>query len=173
MKEKGGWIAGEARRQDIVMEDAVIEELVEASQQISRGDLNPFKEHIGEIHPVNLERSFSGFLVRKEAITFKVNTEMLMARIEVLKDQLLIGKFVGSKPLPQAMRVLFMKIGLYGLNLKESKAETSELSVFIPPTDRRDLWHIMIDALPKDCERIIGGDFNMTKWPHDKSNDYG
>ena len=30
---------------------------------------------------------------------------MLLARIEVLKDQFLIGKFVGSKPPPQAMKL--------------------------------------------------------------------
>ena len=41
------------------------------------------------------------------------------------------------------------------------------------PTDRRHLWHIMVDALPKDYEWIIGGDFNMTKRPQNKSNDCG
>lgn len=70
-----------------------------------RGELNPFKGHNGEILPTNLERSFSGFLVRKEAIKFKVNTKKLLARIEELKDQLLIGKFVGPKPPPQAMNL--------------------------------------------------------------------
>lgn len=105
MEERGGWIAREAPRQDIEMEEAVIEGLAEARHQISRGDLNPFKGHIGEILPSDLERSFSGFLVRKEAIKFKVNTEKLLARIDMLKDQLLIGKFVGTKPAPQAMKL--------------------------------------------------------------------
>ena len=105
VEERGGWIAGEAPRQDIEMEDAVIEGLAEARYQTSRGDLNPFKGQSGEILPINLERSFSGFLVRKEAIKFKVNTEKLLARIEMLKDQLLIGKFVGPKPSPQAMKL--------------------------------------------------------------------
>ena len=41
------------------------------------------------------------------------------------------------------------------------------------PTYRRPLWHIMVDALPKDCEWILGEDFNMTEWPQDKSNDCG
>lgn len=41
------------------------------------------------------------------------------------------------------------------------------------PTERRHLWHIMVDALPKDCEWIFGGDFNMTERPQDKSNDCG
>ena len=41
------------------------------------------------------------------------------------------------------------------------------------PTERRHLWHIMVDSLPKDCEWIIGGDFNMTERAQDKSNDCG
>ena len=105
MKERGGWIVGEAPRQDIEMEDAVIEGLAESRHQNSRGNLNPFKGHSGEILPTNLEISFSGFLMRKEVIKFKVNTEMLLARIDVLKDQLLIGKFVGPKPSPQTMKL--------------------------------------------------------------------
>jgi hypothetical protein len=40
------------------------------------------------------------------------------------------------------------------------------------PKDRRHLWHIMVDSLPKDCDWILkGGDFNMTKRPHERSND--
>lgn len=42
------------------MEDVVIEGLAEASQQISGGDLNPFKGQNGEILSSNLERSFNG-----------------------------------------------------------------------------------------------------------------
>ena len=112
MEERGGWIAGEAPRHDIKMEDAVIEGLVEASQRIEGGDFNPFKGHSGEILPSNLERSFSGFLVKIEAIQFKVNTEKFLARIEVLKDQLLIGKFVGPKPPPQAMKLWSQALNL-------------------------------------------------------------
>ena len=41
------------------------------------------------------------------------------------------------------------------------------------PTDRRHLWHVMVDALPKDCEWIFGGDFNTRERPQDKSNDCG
>ena len=33
------------------------------------------------------------------------------------------------------------------------------------------MWHNMMDALPKDCEWVIGGDFNMTERRQDKSND--
>ena len=35
------------------------------------------------------------------------------------------------------------------------------------------MWHNMMDALPKDCEWVIGGDFNMTERREDKSNDCG
>ena len=41
------------------------------------------------------------------------------------------------------------------------------------PMDRGHLWHIMLDALPKDCEWIIGGNFDMTRRPQDKSKDCG
>ena len=105
MEEKGGWIAGEAQRQDVEMSDAVIEILAEASHWIEGEDPNPFKGYHGEVLPSNLERSFSGFLVRKDAIKFKVNTEKLLARIAELKDQLLICKFVGPKPPPHAMKM--------------------------------------------------------------------
>lgn len=87
------------------MENAVLEGLAEASQQLGGGDLNSFKGYNGEILPSNLERSFSGFLVKKDAIKFEVNTNFFFARIECLKNQILIGKFVGSKPPPQAMRL--------------------------------------------------------------------
>ena len=39
------------------------------------------------------------------------------------------------------------------------------------PTERRNMWHNMIDVLPKDCEWVIDGDFNMTERRQDKSND--
>ena len=118
-EEKGGWIAGEARAQDVEMADAVIEALAEASQQISERDLNPFKEQIGEIFPSNLERNFSGFLIRKDAITFKVDSGKLCARIESLKAKLLIGKFVGPKPTPQTMRLWLQSLNqdLRGITL--------------------------------------------------------
>ena len=119
MEEKGGWIAGEVRRADVEMEDAVIEGMAEVSQQSREGDFNTFKGQNGEILPSNLERSYSGFLVRKDAIKFRVNSEKLLAQIAMLKDQLLIGKFVGPKPHPQEMRMwiqaLNQKLGESGL----------------------------------------------------------
>jgi hypothetical protein len=105
MEEKGGWIAGESHRQDEEMQDAVIEGLAEANQRLEGEDPNPFKGHHGEVLPPNMDRSFSGFLIRKDALKFKVNTEKLLARIAELKDQLLICKFVGPKPPPHTMRL--------------------------------------------------------------------
>ena len=43
------------------------------------------------------------FLVRKDAITFKVDPIKMSARIGLLKEQLLIAKFVGPKPSLQDM----------------------------------------------------------------------
>ena len=41
------------------------------------------------------------------------------------------------------------------------------------PTDRQTLMAYLVDSLPKDCEWIIGGDFNMTERPEDKSHGCG
>jgi hypothetical protein len=101
LEEKGGWVAGEGAKCDAEMTEAVIEVLDEASNQIPKGQLNPFKEQVGEILPANLERNFNGFLVRKDAVTFKVDPQKLNARIAILKEQLLIGKFLGPKPSSQ------------------------------------------------------------------------
>ena len=103
LEEKGGWVAGEDPRKDEEMADAVIEELAQASNPEHEGHFNPFREQVGEILPTNLERNFSGFLVRKDAITFKVDPLKVNARIARLKEQLLIGKFVGPKPTLQDM----------------------------------------------------------------------
>lgn len=70
MEEEGSWIAGVEKKHDVEMEDAILEGLAEASQQSGGGNLNPFKGHNGEILPLDMERSFSGFLVRKDAIKF-------------------------------------------------------------------------------------------------------
>ena len=87
------------------MQEAVIEKMVETSKQIGAGDLNPFQEKIGEVLPPNLGKTLSGFLVRIDAIPLKVNSEKLLARIVILRNQLLIAKFVGMKPPLQAMRM--------------------------------------------------------------------
>ena len=82
----------------------MIEEMVEASKHTTGDELNPFKEQMGEILPSNLEIIFSGILVRKDAISFKVNSQKLLERIAILNDQLLIAKFVGPKPSFQPLR---------------------------------------------------------------------
>lgn len=64
LEERGGWAAGEAPKQDEDMMDVVIEVMAEASQGPAKGALNPFRAQSGEILPSNLERTFSGFLVR-------------------------------------------------------------------------------------------------------------
>ena len=51
---------------------------------------------------INEYSDFSGFLMRKDAITFKVDPMKVSARIALLKDQLLIAKFA-PKPTFQAM----------------------------------------------------------------------
>lgn len=36
------------------------------------------------------------------------------------------------------------------------------------PSQRNILWQEMAETLPKECNWIIGGDFNMTECPEDK-----
>ena len=103
MEERGRWKVGEAQQQDAAMPDAIVDLMAEANNQISNGELNPFKEQIGEVLPPNLERNFSGTFMRKDAVKFKVDSQKLNARIAMLKEQLLIAKFVGTKPPIQEM----------------------------------------------------------------------
>lgn len=105
LEERGGWITGEAQQNDSDMTEAVIGIMAEASDQIGSEGFNPFKGKIGEVLPSNLERNSNENLVRKDAISFRVNSEKLLARIVVLQDQLLITKFVGPKPPIQAMKL--------------------------------------------------------------------
>lgn len=66
-------------------------------------------------------------------------------------------------------RVIWVKLeGIEGGNIGLA-------CVYAPniPTERRQMWHITIDSLPTDYEWIIGGNFNMTEWVEDKSNDCG
>lgn len=120
LAEKGGWVAGKDPKRDVEMAETVFEVLVEASNHVHEGHLNPFKEQIGDLFPTNLERNFSGFLVRKDAIIFKVDLMKVSARIALLKEQLLIAKFVGPKPTLQDMerwlRALNQNLGDCGLS---------------------------------------------------------
>lgn len=69
-------------------------------------EINPFEVQIGEILPMNVGRIFGVFLMRKDALTFKANSQKLLARIALLKDHILIAKFVGPKPSSQVMEIL-------------------------------------------------------------------
>lgn len=52
--------------------------MVEASQQNVGNEIKPFRTQIGDI-------IFGGFLVRKDALNFKVNSQKLLARNGLLK----------------------------------------------------------------------------------------
>lgn len=105
LEEKGGWISGEAPGQDEEMVDAVLGAMAEASNQVAKDGLNPFRAQSGEILPTNLERNVNGFLIRKDAILFTIDSQKLLKRITLLKEQLVIGKFVGPKPNAQGMEM--------------------------------------------------------------------
>lgn len=57
----------------------------------------PFGHKVVKL-PLDVERTFSGFLVRKEVVTFKVDSQKLLNHIAFLKDQLVITKLVGPNP---------------------------------------------------------------------------
>lgn len=67
--------------------------------------LNPFHAQHGAILPSTMEKNFSGFLVRKNAIFFKVDSNNLCAPITLLKEQLLIAKIIGPKPKPKGLEM--------------------------------------------------------------------
>lgn len=64
--------------------DEVIEAMAEGSKQTNE-DLNPFKGTHGEILPKDVERNFSGFLIRKNALSFKVDSVKLIAVLRFLR----------------------------------------------------------------------------------------
>lgn len=98
LEEKGGWIYGEALKHNEDMVDAIIEVMTETSQGSLKGALNPFRARIGEILLSNFEKNFSDFLVSKDAVNFKVDSH-----IALLKNEVVITKFLGPKPNPQAL----------------------------------------------------------------------
>lgn len=77
--------------------------MAEANTKIAGEDINPFKPQIGETLPFNVERNYNGFLVRKHAIKFRVDSKTLLTYIAILKDQLLIAKFIRPKPATHAL----------------------------------------------------------------------
>lgn len=96
MEEKGGWISREVHVSHEEMMEAVIESMAQDRKQEMKGMLNPFKEHPGEILPKDVEWDYSKFLVRKKMISFKVHSDKLINRIALVKDQILIEKFMGT-----------------------------------------------------------------------------
>lgn len=95
---KKGWISREALKHDVEMVDTVIEVMEEASQRTFKDGLTTFRAQSGEVLPSKIERNISGFLVRKDDVSFKVESQKLFACIALLQDQLVIAKFVGPKP---------------------------------------------------------------------------
>lgn len=85
-------------RHNIEMADAVIGMLADASQQVDDELLNPFRAQNGEIRPTDVERNFSGFLVRKDVIPFEVDSLKLLSRNAMLKHDSTIGcKLCGAQ----------------------------------------------------------------------------
>ena len=82
----------------------------------------------------------------------------LMLQVRGVAGILLSHKYARLIPMHGAKnKVVWIKLeGVEGGNI-------SIACVYAPniPTERRHLWHIMVDSLPKDCEWIFGGDFNM------------
>lgn len=105
LEEKGGWISGDAPVPDMEMMEAVIESMAQGNKQNEEGALNPFRAQPGEILPKDCERNYSGFLVRKNAISFKVDGGKLVECVVLLKEQILIAKFMGTKPNHKALEI--------------------------------------------------------------------
>ena len=96
-------ISREALKHDVELADVVIEVIDEASQTGSEDELNPFWAQSGGKHPLVVEMIFSGFLVREEVVTFKVDSQKLLEQIAFWKGQLVITKLVGPKPYSYAL----------------------------------------------------------------------
>lgn len=72
------------------MVDAVIKVMAEANQCKYENGLNPFRAQSCAILPLDVQRNFSGFLVRKKVIPFTTNSPKLLMCITLLKDQFVI-----------------------------------------------------------------------------------
>lgn len=86
LEEDRGWLARGKLGHDIEAMEGVIEAMAKGSNQTMEKELNPFKEKHGEILPKDIERNFSGFLIRKIVVPFKIDSVKLIARIALLKD---------------------------------------------------------------------------------------
>ena len=66
-------------------------------------------------------------------------------------------------------RVVWVKLeGVEGGNIGIACIYAPNIS-----SERKYLWYMLIDTLPKDCKWILGGDFNITEREGDKSHDCG
>lgn len=74
------------------MVDTIIEVMEDASQHTFKDGLTMFRAQNGEVLPSNLKRNVSGFLVRKDDVSFKADSRKLFARIALLQDQLVIAQ---------------------------------------------------------------------------------
>lgn len=84
LEEKRGWIVGKMSMPYEKMLEVVREGMAQGSKQASNGRLNPFQEQLVEILPQ--DRNYSRFVIRKNAILYKVDKEKLVNRIALLKD---------------------------------------------------------------------------------------
>lgn len=89
--------------QDAEMIMAVMENMAQIYKETTKDAFNSFKEQPGEIFPMNIKMNYIGFLVKKNAILFKVYSEKLVACIMLMKEQMFIAKFMGMKPTPHYM----------------------------------------------------------------------
>lgn len=103
LEEGKGWNVGEVVGRDVEVMKKVIKAMAESNKQTPEEELNPFKGNHGEIPPKNVERNFNGFRIRKNVVPFKVNSEKLVAHIALLKEHIVIAKFLGPKPTPQIL----------------------------------------------------------------------
>ena len=99
--------------------------------------------------------------MRRDAIKFKVKPDKLLARITLLKDRLLIGKFVGPKPNPQAMRLWIQTLNqdLHGSTLEFWRNVGK--GFFILRGEDRDVLNIALMLSPFREEKktsVSGGD---------------
>lgn len=104
MGKSRGWIHKPTNTTNTKMEDAHPEVTTAIQNLPSNNKISPFKASPDEILPIGVERLFSGFLVKIVARSVAIDEEQLRDRMMALRGELLIGKFVGSKPSPMALQ---------------------------------------------------------------------
>lgn len=84
---------------------AVIEGKEGIDKMLRTSKLYPFRCQFGEMLPSNVEMNLSGVLVSKDVILYKVDIGQFLVCTELLKDQLLIAKFINSEARPHIMEI--------------------------------------------------------------------